>query len=124
MSRALGVALVSPHSILDRVVSDVADTFGSWRTQRSTRTERNTLPVGSDVYVTSARGWVTEAVIADVTADRLGRVRYLCEYATLGDLTSADGLHTRRNAHVTVSARDVIAWPAPASLAIAIGRTS
>jgi hypothetical protein len=123
MSRALGAALVSPHSILDRVVSDVADTMGSWRAQHSVRTERNTLPVGSDVYVTSARGWVTEAVIAVVTTDRFGRVRYTCEYPTLGDLSSADGLHIRRQARVTVSARDVIAWPA-AARAIAIGRSS
>jgi hypothetical protein len=51
-------------------------------------------------------------VIAGVTADRFGRRRYVCEYPTLGDLTTGDGLRTRRNEHVTVAPRQLIAWTA------------
>jgi hypothetical protein len=111
VTRATGAALVRPSSILDRVVSDVADAWRNRRAQHATRAERAALAVGADVYVTSTRGWVTEAVIARITTDSLGRQRYVCEYPTLGDLISTDGLRSRRSERVTVAPRDVVAWP-------------
>jgi hypothetical protein len=80
------------------------------RTRHAEYTERSALGVGTQVWVTSRRGWVTEAVISAVTSDRRGTRHYECEYPALPVTAGGLSLRERIIERVVVSPGQLVAW--------------